>query len=122
MKGGPTPSSKGSDKAVNQFKFNQKKIKSKPALKPNQRTIPEKENTKVQKEQIKKAEPKKIVLPLIKEPRPSVINQPNSNKNSTKNMFANSKNSIYLASNSAIKSNDINHFKSLIDLSDIIET
>ena len=122
MKGGPTPSSKGSDKAVNQFKFNQKKIKSKPSLKPNQPTIPEKENTKVQKEQIKKAEPKKIVLPLIKEPRPSVINQPNSNKNSTKNMFANSKNSIYLASNSAIKSNDINHFKSLIDLSDIIET
>ena len=122
MKGGPTPSSKGSDKAVNQFKFNQKKIKSKPSLKPNQPTIPEKENTKVQKEQIKKAEPKKIILPLIKEPRPSVINQPNSNKNSTKNMFANSKNSIYLASNSAIKSNDINHFKSLIDLSDIIET
>ena len=77
MKGGPTPSSKGSDKKVNQFQFNQKKIKSKPSLKPNQPTIPEKENTKVQKEQNKKTEQKKIVLPLIKEPRPSVINQPN---------------------------------------------
>ena len=102
MKGVSSPTKKGENKKVEPFlKFNKKPSQSKPV--------------------INKKEEKPIKRESLKERKDNLILKKDI-KGSEKNIFANDKNSLYLASARAIMGNNLNQFRSLIDLSDIVET